>query len=422
MPTADTDNNILLTTYDGTAVIATDYATSGSGLSLAHLPLSKMAWGSDAQGFRVSEITPLPVQILGVTTGFLGVTFGGISGSVFIRNSPSTYITVGGPSGSVPGYTPVQITGFVQGITNGILQGVTGSVNISGTATVQGVCGGLVGVTGGRRLNSLSDSVTVVGNVGLSGGLALAAANNSVAVWGSDLGTKVLTRLYASDGTTLGYSGNALNVNVVGAGITATISISSIVGVTNGNGIPLMVKGSGISSDSPVLVQGTLSNGALNVFATTPFNVGITGQVEVNDTDIIDSLESVNKPIVSNLSSIKTNTAIISTINNKLSGAGVNTKITDIAKPTTLYSGYKDVTNTTSLISSVSIRLKAGVHLKAPTRNTSAVYIGSNALSTSAINGFPLEPGESIYLEIDNLNKIFVVSSNAGQQINYIAT
>jgi hypothetical protein len=422
MPTADTNNNILLTTYDGTAVIATDYSTSGSGLSLAHVPLQKVVWGSDAQGFRVSEATPLPVQILGVTGNALGVTFGGISGSVFVRNAASSYLIVGGPSGSLAGYNPVSVSGFVQGITNGILQGVTGFVNVLGTATIQGVCGGLVGITGGRRLNSTTDSVTVSGNVGLSGGLALAAATNSVAVWGSDLGTKVLTRLYASDGTTLGYSGNALNVNVVGAGFTATVTIGTIVGVTNGNGLPLKVIGSGISADAPILIKGTLGSGALDVTATVPFNVGVTGSVDIDDAALINSLESVNKPLISNLASIKTNTAILDAINNKLSGTGVNSKITEIVKPTSLYSGYRDVPTSAAVLSTSSIRVKAGVHLKAPTTNTATVYIGTNALATSAINGFPLDPGESLYLEIDNINKIFVVSSSDRQKINYIAS
>lgn len=422
MPTADTSNNILLTTYDATAIIATDYATSGSGLSLAHLPLQKMAWGTEAQGFRVSEATPLPVQILGVTSNFLGVTFGGISGTVFVRNPAGTYLIVGGPTGSVSGYVPVQISGNVQGVTNGILQGVTGFVNILNTVTMQGVCGGLVGVTGGRRLNSTTDSVTVVGNVGLSGGLGLAAATNSVAVWGADLGNKVLTRLYASDGTTLGYSGNALNVNIVGAGFTATVTVGTVIGVTNGNGIPLMVRGSGNTADSPVRVIGTIGSGALDVTATTPLNVGVTGTVAINDTNIVNSLELPTKPLISNLVTIKTGTEIIKTINDRLANGTISAKISEITKPTILYSGSKDITTTSSLIVTTSTKIKSGVHLKAPISNTATIYIGSGTLSSTASGGFPLEPGESLYLEIDNLNKIYVVAATTGQKINYIAS
>jgi len=425
MPTADTSSNIIITTYDATAIFGTDYGTSGTGLSLAHIPLQKVVWGTDAQAFRVTESTPLPVSILGVTgsSNLVGVTFGAITGSVSVNNRSGTYLVVGGPSGSISGYQSVPVTGYIQGTTNGILLGVTGSVNVSNTVTVQGLSGGVaLGITGGRPLSSSRDSVTVTGYVGICGGFGLAAATDSVRVYGSDSGSKVLTKLYASDGATLGYSGDALNVNVIGAGISATVTINPVVGVTNGNGLPLKVIGSGVTSDSPILVKGTVGNGAIDVTATTALPVGVTGTVVIDDTDIITSLESTSKPIVSNLASIKTNTAVISTINDKLSAGTITAKITEIIKPTKLYSGYKDLTSTASIIVTASTALKSGVHIKAPLTNISTVFVGSNALSTSSTSGFPLDPGESIFFEIDNLNKVYALSSTSGQKINYIAS
>lgn len=425
MPTADTSSNIIITTYDATAILGTDYGTSGTGLSLAHIPLQKVVWGSDAQAFRVTESTPLPVSILGVTGGsnVIGVTFGAITGSVSVSNRSGTYLVVGGPSGSISGYQSVPVTGHIQGTTNGILLGVTGSVNIANTVTIQGLSGGVaVGITGGRPLSSSRDSVTVTGYVGICGGFGLAAATDSVRVYGSDSGSKVLTKLYASDGATLGYSGDALNVNVIGAGISATVTINPVVGVTNGNGLPLKVIGSGVTSDSPILVKGTIGSGAIDVTATTALPVGVTGTVVIDDADIINSLESTSKPIVSNLASIKTNTSVISTINDKLSAGTITAKITEIIKPTKLYSGYKDLTTTASIIVSTSTPLKSGIHIKAPLTNISTIYVGSSSLSTSSTSGFPLDPGESIFFEIDNLNKVYASSATSGQKINYIAS
>jgi hypothetical protein len=425
MPTADTSSNIIITTYDATAILGTDYGTSGTGLSLAHIPLQKVVWGSDAQAFRVTESTPLPVSILGVTGGsnVIGVTFGAITGSVSVSNRSGTYLVVGGPSGSISGYQSVPVTGHIQGTTNGILLGVTGSVNIANTVTIQGLSGGVaVGITGGRPLSSSRDSVTVTGYVGICGGFGLAAATDSVRVYGSDSGSKVLTKLYASDGATLGYSGDALNVNVIGAGISATVTINPVVGVTNGNGLPLKVIGSGVTSDSPILVKGTIGSGAIDVTATTALPVGVTGTVVIDDADIINSLESTSKPIVSNLASIKTNTSVISTINDKLSAGTITAKITEIIKPTKLYSGYKDLTTTASIIVSTSTPLKSGIHIKAPITNISTIFVGSSSLSTSSTSGFPLDPGESIFFEIDNLNKVYASSATSGQKINYIAS
>jgi len=423
MSTADTDNNIIITTYDSTAVLATEYAASGTGLSLAHLPLNKMVWGSDGIGNRVSETYPLPVQILGVTNNYLGVTFGAINGTVTATTASGTFLVVGGPSGSISGYNSVPVTGYVQGVTNGIVMGVTGHVKILDTTTVQGVSGGYpVGITGGRYLKSTTDSVYVNGYVGISGGFGLAAGTDSVAVYAHDGSQKIPTRLYASDGTTLGASGDALNVNVIGAGISATVTINPVIGVTNGNGLPLVVIGSGVTSDNPILVKGTVGSGALEVMANTALPVGISGEVSINDTDIITSLESTSKPIVSNLVSIKTNTSVISTINERLAGAGVNAKISEIIKPTQLLSNSKSLTTAPSQINSGTFSIKTGVHIKAPITNTATIYISNNRLTAGSLAGYPLEPGESLFLEIDNINKLYGMAASGTQLVHFIAT
>jgi hypothetical protein len=422
----DITSNISITTSDGTAILATDYGTSGIGLTLAHVQLAKLAWGNDSITNRVSEASPLPIYLYGTTgSALIGITgtVNGTGGVFPVRNVTNGFLVVGGPTaGFTYGYNPVQVTGYVQGITNGVLLGVTGTVRLNQNLNVQGVTSGiLIGVSGGRILSNATDSVTVYGNVGISGGLALSAASNSVAVWGSDLGGKVLSRIYASDGTTLGYSGDALNVNIVGAGITATISINPVVGVTNGNGLPLKICGSGVTTDAAVIVQGRLSGGALEIGALSPVPVGISGPVDIDDAAIINSLESTNKPLISNLITVKNNTAIISTINEKLNSGIVQSKITEIVRPTKLSNGVKDLTTTAASIGT-STALKVGVHLKAPLTNTQTVYVGSSTLVTAPTSGFPMEPGESMFIEIDNISKIYAKSNSTGQKITYIAS
>lgn len=422
----DITSNISITTSDGTAILATDYGTSGTGISAAHVQLAKLAWGTDSITNRVSETTPLPIYLYGTTgSALIGIT-GSISGTggIFpIQNVKNGFIVVGGPTaGFTFGYNPVSVNGTIQGITNGVLVGITGSVLIRNNLNIQGITNGiLVGVTGGRILNNSTDSVTVYGNVGISGGLALTAASNSVAVWGSDLGTKVLTRIYASDGATIGSSSNALNVNVVGAGITATVTINPVVGVTNGYGLPLKVCGSGVTSDAAVIIQGKLAGGAVEIGALTAVPVSITGPVEIDDTSLIDSLESTSKPLVSNLISIKNNTATITTINEKLNTGTIQSKITEIVRPVRFANGTKDLTSTATALSS-GLAIKVGVHVKSPLTNTDTVYIGSNTLVTSPNSGYPLEPGESIFIEIDNVNKIYARSNAIGQMIAYVAS
>jgi hypothetical protein len=423
----DITSNISITTSDGTAILATDYGTSGIGVSAAHVQLAKLAWGSDSITKRVSETYPLPTYLYGTTgSALIGITgaISSVSGSSFVvKNETNGYLVVAGPTGGFTfGYNPVQISGRVQGITNGTLVGVTGTVTLNQTLSIQGVTTGIaVGVTGGRFLKSATDSISVIGTVGLSGGIALTAASNSVACWGSDLGGKVLTRLYASDGATIGYVGDALNVNIVGAGITATVSINPVVGVTNGNGLPLKICGSGVTTDAAVIIQGKLSGGAVEIGAVSPVPVGICGNVLINDANIVNSLESTTKPLISNLVSIRTNTNGISTINEKLNTGVIQSKITEIAKPTKLINSVQDLTVSVAQLGT-NTTLRVGAHLKAPLTNTQTIYVGSRDLITSPNSGFPLEPGESIFIEIDNITKLYAKASGSGQKIAYIAS
>lgn len=426
----DTNNNIQTFVFDTDyALLATDYHSiqQPSGFTSAHLQVVKLAWGDQSNSFRVSDQFPMPVSIRGVTNsplvGITGTVRG--TGPFAVINQPNTFIVVGGPAGAAPsGYAPVQITGAVQGITNGVLVGITGTVrlNTSYNLNVQGVTNGiLVGVTGGRYLNSTTDSVTVVGNFGVSGPLGITYGTNSVAVWGSDLGNKVLTRLYGSGGETVGVSGGALNVNIVGSGVAASVTVSTVVGVTNPNGAALKICGSTFTSDAPVTIQGKLAGGVVEVGAITPIPVSITGPVDIDDASLISSLESPTKPLISNLITIKNNTAVISTINDKLTNGVVQSKITEIIKPTKLTNGSMEVSSTAAAISPVS-PIKTGVHVKAPLSNTDTVYIGSSNLTTAPSSGFPLEPGESIFIEIDNVNKVYARSNTLKQKITYLAT
>jgi len=421
----DITSNISITTSDGTAILATDYGTSGTGISAAHVQLAKLAWGTDSITNRVSETTPLPIYLYGTTgSALIGITgtVTGTGGSFPVKNTPNGFLIVGGPTAGTVGYAPVQVTGFVQGTTNGILLGITGTVKLNQNLNIQGITDGvLVGITGGRVLNSATDSVRVIGNVGISGGLALTAASNSVAVWGSDLGGKVLTRLYAGDGTTIGHSGDALNVNVIGAGITASISISTVVGVTNGYGLPLKICGSGVTTDAAVIIQGKLSGGAVEIGAVSPVPVAISGTVDIDDSAIVDSLESTTKPLISNLITVKNNTATIATISDRLANGIIQSKVTETVKPTKLTNGSQDLTTVAVALGS-SITVKVGVHIKSPLTNTDTIYIGSSSLVSLPGSGFPLEPGESIFLEIDNVNKLYARSNVKAQQVVYIAS
>lgn len=414
-------DNILVTTATGDAYLATDWGTSGTGFTQSHVPINKVAYGDDTTTTRVTTATPLPIYIYG-STGNLGIT-GTIkgTGTFFVgQTGAGSFLKIAGTTFST---IPVGVSGAIQGMTNGVLVGITGTITVRNTQYgIFGISGATaVGITGGRRLNSTTDSVTVHGNVGISGSINLTESTDSIRVYGHNGDTKVPSKIYASDGTTLGYSGDSLKVAVTNAGFTFSVNIGATVGVANYDSNGLMIKGTGITSDAPVLVKGIGSGGAITVTATSSLPVSIQGGTTFDTSSILLSLGTTGS-IYTVLNNIKTNTNTVSSINEKLNNGTIQVKIIDNTKPSTVTSGIKTATTTASQIATTSPRLTSGIHIKASLSNTGVVYVGGNNLLTRSNEGYPLERGESMFLEVGSLTSVYVRSTDGRQDINYIAS
>jgi len=351
--------------YGGSADFCTDFGTSPVGAT-CHLPLSKLVWGDENTSYRANETYPLPVQIMEVTGESLVVTGNlGASGSFPIVN-----YTVSGVSGTTLHYLAVA------GSTTGDPVGVTGTVYIGSAVTV----------TGERALSHTTDSITVHGSVGISAGtLNLNSGTDSVSVFGWDGGRYVNTSLFAADGTTIGNSGDAINVNLVNTGTTFTFVSSAIVGVTNNSqdaAGALNIKG--VSGAEPIAVKGR--NGeAIEVTNSPSTAISVTGGFFIDGTQ---------KTIVS-----------------------------EITQPSVLVSG-SIVAGTTAATQLPSNTLNKGVTIKSNPANASFVYVGNSGISAGiTTNGYVLESGESLFLECNNTNLIYVLGiSGDTRRINYIGS
>jgi hypothetical protein len=416
----DIDPNLNIDVSGNTASIATDYLVVNTGASAAHIQLSKMVWGTTAEAFRVSQSTPLPVNIYSTNPStVLGIS-GNVTGSVTVSNTGTTgsFVYIRGATGAFLG-----VTGHIQGITNGVPVGITGTVRITqpiivGGAGSSGATVYPVEVTGGRRLSSSTDIVGVTGTVTISGGRYLNAVTDTVAVLGSDNGSKVLTRIYDSAGVTLNSTSNALDVFIKNAGFTATVTVGATVGVQNTAATPIFIKG--ITGATPVVVQGE-NGGAIEVTATTPLDVSVSNEININDSGIIDALTSTTRPLVSTLTDIKTNTSSITALKTDITSGNLRAKISEITRPARIISGSKSFTSSAAVLES-NTALRVGVTLKANSENNSTIYVGSPALLTNNTAGYPLEPGESIYVECANLNAIYAASVSGTQVLNYIGS
>ena len=410
-----TADNIEITIASGTAILATDYGTSGTGFSLAHAQIAKVAWGNDSTTYRASETYPFPVKIYGITGTTIPIS-GTVSGTgdFYVRTNPTIPLIVKGSTFSTD--APVGITGTIQGIANGTPVGVTGYVNILNSVAVYGISGGTaIAITGGRHLDSSTDSVYVYGDVGISGGFQLVAADDSVSVYGPGGSTYVETNLNIA-GTPLGISGDALKVAVTNAGFTFSVSLSSTVGVTN-DSTDNALRVQGLSGGTPLTIQGSLAGGAVEIGAYTAVPVGVSGTVSIDDTDIVDEIDSLRTDI----GTVATNAGYALDILNLInaSGNGAKVVVSAVTKPNRLYHDQKNLTVTPIVMGTQALR--TGVTIKSLASNTVDIYIGNSA-SVSSTTGYALSPGESIYLEISSVSGIYARTSSGTATVSLIGT
>ena len=437
----DTGSNIIIDISGNTANMPTDFAAAGVGITNAHVPIQKIAFGDDTVTNRVSSSSPLPITIQSYQS-VVGVSGDvGITGGVAIGNF-GELPTQGGTHDLIRNFVkvagdtmggPVGITGHIQGLSNGIPVGVTGTISISESSgmPVRGISGtdGKTGsfapvrVTGGRHLSNLTDTVEVTGSVDVSGGRTILAATDSIKTFGSDGGNKLKTVLFASeDGVSAGFSGDSLKVAVTNATISATVNVSSTHGVTNASEPPLKIQGfTAGSGHDPVIIRGELGSGALNVAAPSPLDVSFSGTQTIDDTNIVNSLESSSKPLIQALNSIKNDINSVPLIRSDLSAGNFSVVVTDTDMPETLSSGSKNI-STQAIQVSTNVALKRGVKIKASIDNTDSILVGGFRLANDSNSGFSLEPGESCYLEIDNMGKVYCRSVSGRQQVFYIGS
>ena len=106
----------------------------------------------------------------------------------------------------------------------------------------------------------------------------------------------------------------------------------------------------------------------------------------------------------------------------ELRAASVDVDVTTVTLPTTLLNGVVTVTTATTRVPLIgaSTPLISGVTVKAAADNTGIIYVGN--ATVAAANGFRLAAGESVFLEIANLQTVNVDASIDAQSVTYIAS
>lgn len=434
----DTDPNLTIDVTGTTGSIATEWVTGG-GITNAHVQIVKLAWGDADTATRVRTSSPLPVTVISnsSTLGISGTVSGfgtfrivnGISGAT------TGAITVQGTTAA--GTVPVQISGFIQGITNGSRVGITGDIVVKNNLYVQGITGGVnVGITGGRWLSYLTDSVTVNGTVGVSGGRYLLPATDGVRIYsGIDGGGTLAFKVLDGSGNPITSTSGALDVKIVGAGITATVNVGAIVGISQADqNVPLFVAGA--TAGPAVRIKGGLTGGAVQVAWTTSMPVSIDPTSAVNltfeDSNITTRLDTIINSYMGDIeTALTTMQSDMALIKGKLPDSKTYDTNTTIKLSDTVYSGTVTlgITGSVKLFNGASAPLKNGVTIKSlasvlDTSDNSLIQVKGNSTGTGVVSTTPyyLSPGEVIFLSVSNTDKLTFASNGVSVRFSFIAS
>jgi len=92
-----------------------------------------------------------------------------------------------------------------------------------------------------------------------------------------------------------------------------------------------------------------------------------------------------------------------------------------IALPPVIYNGVSTVAApaTAEILAPAQV-IQSGVRIKALIANTGNVYVGDAAVA--AANGYVLDAGEEVFIEIANLATIYLDVSVGGEGVSYVAS
>lgn len=166
-------------------------------------------------------------------------------------------------------------------------------------------------------------------------------------------------------------------------------------------------------------------------------NAGIVigGTVSVNNFPATQPISAVSLPLPANaaqetggnLAGIKSNTDRIPSLGQDIMAKSTPVAIAsdqsaipvNVSTPTTPYNGKVTVTTAATRVQLNANRAVKSVTIKAGLSNSGTIYVGDSSVSSS--NGFELAAGDTVSMDISNLNVIYIDASANSQYVTYIA-
>jgi hypothetical protein len=245
---------------------------------------------------------------------------------------------------------------------------------VSTLVTVQGTAGGFPQPVSGTVIaTGITGSPVYVktftgSQVEVTGGRLYTTAD-SISVYGPSGATFLPVKLVGATGWNIGTVGDALKVNITGATFEATIP-------------------------STVLVAG--------ISGATAINVTVGNTANINDAAILSGMTNIYGQVV-----------------------GLRTDLTalGVGRATNFKTGKLSITSgSAGQMDSAGYTCFAGINIRALSTNTDFIYLGNTSALIGSSFGYALDPGENVFLDIQNTNKVYAISNTGTQTITYMAS
>lgn len=221
----------------------------------------------------------------------------------------------------------------------------------------------------------------------------------------------------------------ALNVNTIDASTTQYSSGTATPTPVIGNALIFDNSGTleDVSVANPLPVAATFS-GTVNTaptFAQNPGAATPTPAYGLIDSSFRPQVSIATAlPVGSNAIGSITNTsfaatqATASSLNATVVGTGTFAVQNTPAAPAAIFNGKTSVTTAGTRVTLAASQAIQSVTIKALSTNTGFIYVGNTSVAST--NGLQLKAGESVSLDIANLNTVNIDSSVNGEGVTYI--
>lgn len=346
----------------------------------------------------VDGVTPVPVAVNPANGSLLAsVVSGGGGGTQYVEGattSPGTgTLSIGRYNLVAPTLTNGELYGL-QLDSSGNLK-VTGSLSVGGTTDNSAFTAGTsTGTPAMGFYHSTIDTVTDGRSaaVGITSKRAMLVNLQTAA--GSETGIAALPLQVSLANT----SSNATAVKVDGSAVTQPVSLTS---TTITGTVAVTQSGSWTNT----VTQATAASLNATVVGTGTFAVQAAQSGTWNITNVSGTVSDVRQATAANLNATVVGTGTFAVQN------------TPVA-PTTIFDGKTTVTTAGTRVTLAASQAVQSVTIKALSTNTGVIYVGN--ASVASTNGFQLAAGDSVSMDISNLNTVNIDSSVNGEGVTYL--